>query len=399
MNRSIAIILGLGSVLLAGCAGLGKGRLAGPKQYTTVTADGWALSLLRYQPASEPGPRLPVILCHGLSYNATFWDLAEEVSLAKYLQRAGYDVWVPSLRGAGWSTKPPLSRLRQLFLRGDLRTVGGVFTSAGRGALKLNWNVDDHVRGDVPAILKFVTEKTGRKKVFWVGHSMGGIILVAHLAGRKDEDRLAGFVALGVPVFVIPPLSEPLKLMAESRGAFELSNVLVSTNLPALLGAIGGGKLASPIDVLFYNPANVSEKVVRRLSIAGTEDISPGQLAQLVDMVSAGSFRSADGKIDHTAALGRMTVPALFCVGTVDNLATVAAVKKLYRRWGAKEKAFRLFGVVNAQRGDYGHDDLVIGRRARKEVYPVIRRWLDGRCGVKPRLELPLLPLAGVRLK
>ena len=396
MKRSIAVILAIGAVSLAGCTGLGKGKLAGPVQHTTVTADGWALSLLHYQPASDPGPRPPVILCHGLSYNATFWDLADEVSLAKYLQRAGYDVWVPSLRGAGWSTKPPLSRLRQLF-RGDFRTAGGVFTSAGRGVLKLNWNVDDHVRGDIPAILKFVTEKTGRKKVFWVGHSMGGMILVAHLAGRNDEDRVAGFVALGVPVFVIPPLSKPLKLMAESRGAFELTNMLVSTNLPALLGAIGGGKLASPIDVLFYNPANVSEKVVRRLSIAGTEDISPGQLAQLVDMVSGGSFRSADGKTDHTAALGRMTVPALFCVGTVDNLATVAAVKKLYRRWGAKEKAFRLFGVVNAQRGDYGHDDLVIGRRARKEVYPVIRRWLDGRCGVKPRLLG--LSLAGVRLK
>ena len=397
MKRSIAVILALGAVSLAGCGGLGKGKLAAPVQHTTVTADGWALSLLHYQPASDPGPRLPVILCHGLSYNATFWDLADEVSLAKFLQQAGYDVWVPSLRGAGWSTKPPLSRLRQLF-RGDLRTAGGVFTSAGRGALKLNWNVDDHVRGDIPAILNFVAEKTGRKKAFWVGHSMGGMVLVAHLAGRADEDRLAGFVALGVPVFIIPPLSEPLKMMAESRGAFELSNVVVSTNLPAVLGAIGGGKLASPIDVLFYNPANVSPDVVRRLNIAGTDDISPGQLAQLVDMVSTGSFRSADGKTDHTAALGRMTVPALFCAGTVDNLATVGAVKKLYHQWGAKEKSFRLFGVVNAQRSDYGHDDLVIGRRARLEVYPVIRRWLDDRCGIKPRLELPL-PLAGVKLK
>ena len=187
-------------------------------------------------------------------------------------------------------------------------------------------------------------------------------------------------------------------MMAESRGAFELSNAVVSTNLPAVLGAIGGGKLASPIDVLFYNPANVSPDVVRRLSIAGTDDISPGQLAQLVDMVSTGSFRSADGKTDHTAALGRMTVPALFCAGTVDNMATVGAVKKLYHQWGAKEKSFRLFGVVNAQRSDYGHDDLVIGRHARLEVYPVVRRWLDDRCGIKPRLELPL-PLAGVKLK
>ncbi len=59
----------------------------------------------------------------------------------------------------------------------------------------------------------------------------------------------------------------------------------------------------------------------------------------------------------------------------------------------AAEKQFALFGAVNGHRGDYGHDDLVIGRHARSEVFPLIRRWLDQRSG-KPLLRLKLLPPA-----
>jgi len=391
---TLAIVSG---ALLAGCGAAGKG-LDLPKGYVAVTADGWALSLLRYAPAN-PDPSLPpVVLCHGLSYNGQFWDLARQVSLARWLRDAGYDVWVPSLRGAGWSTKPPISRLRQLFLRGDLYTAGGVFTSAGRGALKINWTVDDHVRGDVPAILEKVTGETAARQVHWVGHSMGGMILIAHLTAHPDEARLRSFVALGAPVFVIGPLSRPLKQLAETRGAVEVGNVLLSTNLPALLGLIGGKALAGPTEALFYNRDNVTDDVIRRLNAWGTEDISPGQLGQLIDMVAGGLFRSIDKKVDYTAGLERLRTPALFCAGTVDNLATVGAVKRLYARWGGKPKRFEMFGVVNGQRGDYGHDDLVIGRRAREEVYPALRRWLDARSGRSKRLTIPL-PLAGKRVK
>ena len=394
MNRFALTVPILVLLSLAGCNGAGRLLLSGAREHVTVTSDGWALSVLRYRPAGGSASAPAVVLCHGLGYNGRFWDLAREVSLARYLSSAGYDVWVPSLRGAGWSTKPPLSRLRQLFLRGDLLTAGGVFTSAGRGVLKTNWTVDDHVRHDVPALFELITRQTGRKKLHWIGHSMGGMILLGHLALHRQEDRLASFVAVGVPVFVIPPLSAPLEQISSARGAVEISNAIISTNLPALLGQIAGTKLAGPMDALFYNRANVTDGVIRRLSAWGTEDISPGQLAQLIDMIVAGEFHSADGRIQYAAALERMEVPALFLAGTVDNLATVGAVKKLYARWGAAEKKFALLGVVNGQRGDYGHNDLIIGRHARSEVFPVIRRWLDQRSG-KPLLRLKLLAPAG----
>lgn len=396
MNRLTFAAAMLSLLSAIGCNGDRKLALSGASEYVTVTADGWALSVLRYRPPAGAEAAPAVVLCHGLGYNNKFWDLAKEVSLAKYLSAAGYDVWVPSLRGAGWSTKPPLSRLRQLFLRGDLLTAGGVFRSAGRGVLKINWTVDDHARHDVPALFDLVTKETGRQKLHWIGHSMGGMILVGHLALAGQEDRLASFVAVGVPVFVIPPLSAPLKQLSSARGAVEISNAIISTNLPSLLGQIAGAKLSGPIEVLFYNRANVTDDVIRRLAAWGTEDISPGQLGQLIDMVAGGQFRSLDGKVDYTSGLEWMEAPALFVAGTVDNLATVGAVKELHARWGAGEKAFALFGAVNGQGSDYGHDDLIIGRQARREVYPAIRRWLDQRTG-RFRLDLPLPGLGAAK--
>lgn len=372
--RAAIVFSALVLALLTGCQPQNKL----PATVTAVTPDGWTISVAHYAPERIDKDRLPVILCHGLSYNGVFWDLAPEVSLARYLQQAGYDVWVPSLRGAGWSTKPPLSRLRQLF-RGDLYTAGGVFTSGGRGALKINWTVDDHAALDVPTVLELVTRATGCKQAHWIGHSMGGMVMVAYLHANPSDPRVASFVAVAVPVFVTPPLSKPMEQMAKGRGAFEISNAVVSTNLPAILGQIGGTNLPTPIDVLFYSRANVTDDTIRRLNAFATEDISPGQLAQLIDMVSGGKFTSADGKTDYTDNLERIQTPALFVAGTVDNLATVDAVKTLHNRWGSPQKQFALYGVVNGQSIDYGHDDLVIGKKSRQDVYPDIRRWLESR--------------------
>ena len=70
------------------------------------TADGWTLVAHHYKPT--PAPRvgaMPVILCHGLTYNALFWDLVPEYSFAEYLAAQGFDVWAVSLRGGGLSQK------------------------------------------------------------------------------------------------------------------------------------------------------------------------------------------------------------------------------------------------------------------------------------------------------
>ncbi len=58
--------------------------------YSAKTADGWTLVAHRYRPRGPARPgALPVILCHGLSNNASFWALEPSSSLAAYLNGLG----------------------------------------------------------------------------------------------------------------------------------------------------------------------------------------------------------------------------------------------------------------------------------------------------------------------
>jgi len=77
-------------------------------------------------------------------------------------------------------------------------------------------------------------------------------------------------------------------------------------------------------------------------------------------------------------------------LAAVDNLAPADAVKPLFNRWGTAQKRLLLFGAAYGQEIDYGHDDLVIGKNAKAEVYPAIRQWLEFPAGIRlPAVRLP----------
>ena len=151
---------------------------------------------------------------------------------------------------------------------------------------------------------------------------------------------------------------------------------MVSTNLPALLDALAGNAVHTPINTLFYNERNLDDGLIRPLNAFGTDDISPGQFAQLLDMIQHGHFRSVDGGMDYYEALANLRTPALWLAGSVDNLATVGAVQMAYNQYGGPNKQYILFGRVNGQAVDYGHDDLIISPSAAKEVWPRLVDWL-----------------------
>ena len=137
--------------------------------------DGWGLTLHRYGPSAPQG--LPIILCHGLSSNRFIFELPGAPSLAKYLAKEGRDVWVAELRGSGMSDSP------------------GLLTSD----VSYAWGFDDHLDKDIEPIINKVLELTGAGAVHWVGHSMGGILILAHLAANPDAP-LASATTIGSPV-------------------------------------------------------------------------------------------------------------------------------------------------------------------------------------------------------
>ena len=137
---------------------------------------------------------------------------------------------------------------------------------------------------------------------------------------------------------------------------------------------------------------SIDPDVLKALFYLVEEEISPSQLKQLLGMVRTERFTSLDGKIDYTGSLSKVTTPTYFMVGTVDNMATVGAVQYAYRQVSSADKKFSLFGRVNSQQNDYGHDDIIIGKHARQEVYPTIVQWLEGHRYNPNQEKLMILP-------
>jgi hypothetical protein len=44
-----------------------------------------------------------------------------------------------------------------------------------------------------------------------------------------------------------------------------------------------------------------------------------------------------------------------------------------------------MFGTANGHKNDYGHNDLILGKFAKKEVYPEILRWVKGHCALNEK--------------
>ena len=70
------------------------------------TEDGWSLPVRHY---AASGP--PVVLVHGMGVTHHNFDYRPDVSLAHSLQQAGFDVWVPALRGDPGTVAPSLEAL------------------------------------------------------------------------------------------------------------------------------------------------------------------------------------------------------------------------------------------------------------------------------------------------
>ena len=381
-KNKIGILVGsvtlLTALLSGGCAPPNKVGGFEIKYYYTQTEDDITLGLRRYRPERLSEAKDPVILCHGFSYNMLFWDLAEEVSLPRYLAAAGYDVWALSLRGAAPSSQPLSSAMRKLahfHLDTEmLRTIKDRL----KDVRMLDWSVDDHIEQDVPAAIRFVLGETGRQRVHWVGHSMGGMIMLAYLGhnpGRKTE-QLNSFVGIGSPMVIFQPLSEPFEFLLEQQTTLAVGSLILGSSAPATLGAIFGN-LDTPRDKLFYNATNIHGAILRSLFQRAEEEMGPSQFKQLMEMVRTERFRSLDKGVDYTGQLGQVKTPTLLVAGTVDNMATPGAVRYAWRNLGSEDKEFELFGRVNSHHNDYGHNDLVIGEHVLKEVYPAILEWLE----------------------
>ncbi len=341
------------------------------------TADGWTLVVHRYRGPRAPQPGLPpVVLCHGLTYNANFWDLDPAASPARYLAEQGYDVWIADLRGSGYSTKWvwKLDQSPELIVGSAIRRLSkGKLAPTGYATVDpkaANWTLDQHIAYDVPAIVGLVRQQTGAPEVVWVGHSMGGIVALCHLA-RHGNPGIGRLITVGSQV-----------TMPNGQLVMQFLRETIATRTEQLGGQLTGEALLdqtrTSVHNMFFNQSNVAPRIYEALGSWATDVPSMGVMQQYMTLGSTGQLMDSAKKFNYAQAMGNVRVPVLISCGADDQFAPPAVQQYLYNNVGSTDKTLIVFGRPSGFAVDAGHDDALVGLNSRAQVYPILDRWIRG---------------------
>jgi pimeloyl-ACP methyl ester carboxylesterase len=319
-----------------------------PTLHRVTTRDGWSLSLWSRAPTQQRFAQ-PVVLCHGLGNNHAFFEFRGRAHLARVLADAGFRVFTVDFRGAGRSVAPDQS-----------------FADA---------TIDDHIDIDAPAIADAVEQLTGERRLFWVGHSLGGVIGVLASA-RGLEGKLDGLVTIGSPLsFDRRPLFLRGLLAGRALAPSGRFPLRVLATLIAPLSTLTPPPSLAKVSALVENIDALEQRYLLANVFA---DLWKGVLVQLERWIATGELRSLrDGTDLRGAAFAVRDVPTLVIGGSHDQLAPVHVTRALFDGLQAADKELVLVGREFGQLVDYGHGDLVLGRHAPDEVYPAIVSFLE----------------------
>jgi pimeloyl-ACP methyl ester carboxylesterase len=256
----------------------------------------------------------PVILVPGSFSNRRFWYSPKGIGLGAYLAREGFDVWIAEMRGHG------LSPRNQSYLKNT---------------------VNDYVRFDLPAIAEFVYE-LNPQKAHWLGHSLGGVIVAAALGGMYlDQEKIASSILFGSQVssahwsLKIPPIEWAARLVLKLKGTLS-----------------GPDLKRGPED----EPASVAIEAMRWHGLFGR-------------------FRSSER--DWWSGLNDVQVPVMSVTATADKMDPAWACEKMLQHFGSSSKELLLLGKQQGFSSDFGHVEMLISKEAQREVWPLIRQWLE----------------------
>lgn len=307
------------------------------------------------------------MLLHGLGSNGSHFDLDEQHSLARHLNMEGYDVWIVELRGNGLSEKP------------------GILDRSKRW----DWDFDTYLNLDLPECISFILAKSGQKKLHWIGHSMGGILLYAWLTIYGDEEIASG-AAIASSHDYSASMSQFKAFLPLKQYADYLPPVPIG-KLKKWLSPLAG-RFENPVETFYYYQPNTEPHIQREVLKKSFEVIPVPLLLQLATAIEPGGMRSRDGKILYGEGLEKTEAPILMIAGSVDAQCPPEATKKSWDTLREKSASrFAVFGKAQGHNEDYGHFDLFVGRNARHEVFPAISEWLTAASPIRKKSSRPTI--------
>jgi len=228
---------------------------------------------------------------------------------------------------------------------------------------------------------------SGRRPVYYVGHSMGG--LLGYAAASSLTGALAGIVTLGSP-YHFARGSWALMLLGTAVLALD-RRVSIDHHAPALKPLGEAVRLLRsfvespifPLPIRGFAARSMEPMVLgQHMSLA----MDSGSAVVLKNLFISGveSRRSGHrlgGLSGYAGAFEGVDLPLLIIAGTKDDLAPPASVRPAYEHSRSRDKTYRTF--------PRGHIDLLIGRDAPLTVWPSLEAWLRQRLRAAPPEERP----------
>jgi poly[(R)-3-hydroxyalkanoate] polymerase subunit PhaC len=309
-----------------------------------VTGSRVPLAMVRKRAAHGQGTRAPVLLVHGFGQNRYTWHLPAR-SFSNYLARAGFDVFNLDLRGHGRS-----------------RNLGALHC---RG-------VEDYVREDLPAAVEEVQALSGGRRIWVVGHSLGG--LVAYASVPTLAGAIAGVASLGSPYhFTRGSLTlGALSLFFRALTLAPLPNAALSLAPIGMTMRVIRRFAESPLYPLplrGWHAGSCEPHVLEQYLRLAFDRAALSEMVNLFDWAAQGRFGGHES--DYVERFETMDLPLLVVAGANDDLAPPASVRPGFTRSQARDKTYRVLPL--------GHIDLIVGRDAPLMTWSLVTNWIDKR--------------------
>ncbi len=321
------------------------------ERLVATTDDGWRVGIAHYYPRGRV-KQAAVVTGHGFAGSALIYDLAPEVSMARYLADAGYHVFCVDLRGRR-SSWPPNE---------DQRLC--------------SWSFDDFIYYDIPAAVGLAIDGSGLEAVYWLGTEMSGQALYASLVEGRAPG-LRGGVTFGAPVLTPPSARVPgVTSMPKGRRHGRVPFAKTARWAGPVLAYLHSHELDSS-----FVMANCDPLPVARYFWNGVPDESSVLGDQFRHWVERSVMDSLDGRTRWSDRLDEIEAPLLLVSGARDLQRPTESVEETAGMLVNAKVRFVRCGKADGFSTDYGHDDLFAGRSAPREVFPLVREWLDEQVG------------------
>ena len=299
------------------------------------TEDGWEAPLWHY-PAAPGSAGEPVILAHGLATGSVGFDYEGKRSLARRLAEAGYAVYV-------------------LEHRGDRHAIAPVNCPG--------FDLDDIIAQDVPAALARIREHSSHAKALWIGHSLGGQVLVGHL-GRQGSAEIAAGVLICAPVqFTVPRSTARLAAMASQL--LPRSWSLPTRRIHQALAPLGVEVPTAALSRKLDGPLR------RGLWMHGGNDLSCGLIRQLATCIRSGALVDREDRVDYLTAMRHSQVPLMAIAAAGDPICPPHLARPVLDHLPPHAAEWVELNE------EWSHLDPLLSTEASERIHPLLLAWLE----------------------